>query len=121
MRVTPADEAAWIEGVVNRRGDHISIAYGEDRRPVALVARRARKGFTVQFLLKPRRADERSSRILSDVRGELTFYLHDVVGPDAWAFAQYHCTTPANQRSLVHWRWHPKAAGRRAPAPALLS
>jgi hypothetical protein len=64
----------------------------------------------VQFLLKARRQTEaRANKILDEVRRELTFYLLDVVGPDSWPFVQYHCDTPANWRSIVHWTWHPRA------------
>jgi hypothetical protein len=99
---------AWIEGVVDRNADHVSLSYGEAQRAVALVAPRGRQGFTVQFLLKARETEERANKILGDVRRELTFYLLDVVGPDSWAFVQYHCDAPANHRSIVHWTWHPK-------------
>ena len=105
---------AWVEGVVDRRADHVSLSYGERRRATALVAPHSRHGFTVQFLLKARRTQARTNKILDEVRRELTFYLLDVVGPDSWAFVQYHCETPANRRSLVHWAWHPKLV---APPP----
>ena len=110
MPVTGKARIAWVEGVVDRKADHISVSYGEARRAVALVAPHARHQFTVQFLLKERAADPRARRILDEVRRELTFYLLDVVGPDSWCFAQCHCDTPANHRSIVHWRWHPKSA-----------
>ena len=108
MRVTGKERTAWVEGVVDRGSDHVSVSYGEARRAVALVAPHARHSFTVQFLLKARHTDPRASRILDEVRRELTFYLLDVVGPDSWSFVQYHCDTPANRRSIVHWSWHPK-------------
>ena len=119
MRVTGKARPAWVEGAVKRSAEHVSVSYGESRRTVALIAPRG-KGFTVQFLLKVRRADARSSRILDDVRRELTFYLLDVVGPDSWPFVRYHCESPANRRSIVHWSWHPAPArgtgnGRRTP------
>ena len=111
MRLTArAPRTAWVEGVVDRRADHISLSYGESQRAMALVAQHGRYGFTVQFLLKARRTEVRANKILDEVRRELTFYLLDVVGPDSWAFVQYHCETPANRRSSVHWTWHPKAA-----------
>ena len=99
---------AWTEGIVNRRDDHISLSYGEKRQAVALVAPDRQRGFTVQFLLKERRAEPKASGILNQVRRELTFYLLDIVGPDSWAFVQYHCDTPANRLSRIHWAWHPK-------------
>jgi hypothetical protein len=119
MRVTGKARPAWVEGAVKRSAEHVSVSYGESQRTVALIAPRG-KGFTVQFLLKVRRADARSSRILDDVRRELTFYLLDVVGPDSWPFVRYHCESPANRRSIVHWSWHPAPArtagdGRREP------
>ena len=110
MRITKKERVAWVEGPVNRAADHVSVSYGEGDRAVALVAPHARKGFRVQFLLRARHTDARTSRILDEVRRELTFYLLDVVGPDSWPFVQYHCDTPANRRSRVHWRWHPHAA-----------
>ena len=116
MRLTAKARPAWVEGAVNRRTEHVSVSYGESRRPVALVAPRPSNGFTVQFLLKARRADVRAIRILDEVRRELTFYLLDVVGPDSWPFVQYHCDTPANSRSIVHWSWHPTPDKKRAAA-----
>ena len=119
MRLTGKERIAWVEGIVNRLAEHVSVSYGESRRAVALVAPRRRSGFTVQFLLKARRHDARASRILDDVSRELTFYLRDVVGPDSWPFVQYHCGSPANLRSIVHWRWHPtSAAGAHAHSTA---
>ena len=112
MRISEKSREAWFEGVVNRNTDHVSISYGEGRKAVALIARHATRGFMVQFLLKARRSDVRASRILDDVRRELTFYLLDVVGPDSWPFIKYHCDTPANRRSIVHWSWHPRTAGK---------
>ena len=117
MRITAKAKPAWTEGVVDRRADHVSISYGEARSAVALIAPRRHNGYTVQFLLEARAADLRANRILDDVRRELTFYLLQAVGPDSWPFVQYHCGSPANHRSLVHWRWHPKAAGRLAKGP----
>lgn len=111
MRITGKERVAYVEGVVNRDSDHVSVCYGEARKAVALVAP-AREGFTVQFLLKARRADERARKVLDEVRRELTFYLLDVVGPDSWPFVQYHCDTPANRRSIVHWRWHPRSPNK---------
>ena len=108
MRITAKTRTAWVEGVVDKHHDHVSISYGESRKTVALIAPHATQGFTVQFLLKARRTDERTSKILNDVRRELTFYLLDVVGPDSWPFVRYHCETPANHRSIVHWSWRPK-------------
>ena len=111
MRLTArAPRTAWVEGVVDRRADHVSLSYGESQRAMALVAQHGRYGFTVQFLLKARRTEVRANKILDAVRRELTFSLLDVVGPDSWAFVQYHCETPANRRSSVHWTWHPKVA-----------
>ncbi|GEM_PF-3209629 len=120
MRLGQKERVAWVEGVVDRGADYVSISYGEARRVVALIAQRAAQGFTVQFLLKAHHTDERATKILNDVRRELTFYLLDVVGPDSWPFVQYHCDTPANHRSIVHWRWHPQAALRREKKPRTL-
>ena len=106
MRSANHSELAWVEGPVNRAAEHASVCYGESGKAVALVAPHKRHGFTVQFLLKARRSDPRASRILDDVRRELTFYLLDVVGKDSWPFVRYHCETPANRRSIVHWSWH---------------
>ena len=110
MRIKSKPRIAWTEGIVNRRRDHASLSYGEDRRVVALVGRRPSKGFTVQFMLKARQADQRAARILDAVRKDLTFYLLDVVGPDSWPFVEYHCSTPANTRSIVRWNWHSKSS-----------
>ncbi len=108
MRITRKPRVAWTEGIVDRKTDHVSLSYGEDRRAVALVERRA-KGFRVQFLLKARANDARAEKILGAVQKELTFYLLDVVGPDSWPFVRYHCDTPANTRSIVRWSWHSKS------------
>lgn len=110
---TRTSRPAWIEGVVDQGGDHISLSYGENRRATALVAPHPRQGFTVQFLLKARRTEVQANKILDEVRRELTFYLLDVIGPDSWAFVQYHCETPANRLSRVHWTWHPHAERQR--------
>ncbi len=110
---TRTPRAAWVEGVVDRKADHVSLTYGESQRAMALAAPDGRHGFTVQFLQKARRTEERRIKILDEVRRELTFYLLDVVGPDSWAFVQYHCDTPANRCSLVHWTWHPKTIAPR--------
>lgn len=112
MRITTKARVAWVEGIVDRSADHVSISYGESRQAVALIAQRKTAGFTVQFLLDTHRTDARVDKILRQVRQELTFYLLDVVGPDSWSFVQYHCETPANRRSIVHWRWHPKEPAR---------
>ena len=102
--------AAWVEGVVDRRDDHVSLSYGEGRRAIALAAPHTRHGFTVQFLLKARRGEAHAHKILDQVRSELTFYLLDVVGPDSWGFVQFHCESPANRLSRVHWTWHPRSS-----------
>ncbi len=107
MRFSQKARVAWMEGVVNRDEEHASVCYGENPRAVALVAPDDKRGFTVQFLLKARRGDARADRILDAVRRELTFYLLEIIGPDSWAFVEYHCDTPANRRSIVHWSWHP--------------
>ena len=99
---------AWTEGVVNRTADHVSLTYGESLRPMALVAPHRRYGFLVQFLFRPGPGEVRRHKMLAEMRSELTFYLRYAVGPDSWPFVQYHCDTPANQRSSVHWNWHPK-------------
>ena len=113
MRLTRrTPRPAWVEGVVNRAADHVSLSYGESHRAMALVAPHRRHGFTVQFLRKARRTEVRANQMLDEVRRELTFYLLDVVGPDSWPFVQYHCDTPANRLSRVHWTWHPKAERR---------
>ena len=116
LRTSGKERPAWVEGLVSRRGEHISISYGERRSAVALVAPHDTSGFTVQFLLKARRKDAQSSKILGAVQQELSFYLHDVVGPDSWPFARYHCETPANLRSIVHWSWHPRSGDERKPS-----
>ena len=108
MRSPTTARPAWVEGVVNRQADYVSVSYGEGRNAVALIAPHATRGFRVQFLLKARHTNPRTSRILDEVRRELAFYLLEVVGPDSWPFVQYHCDSPANRRSLVHWAWHPK-------------
>jgi hypothetical protein len=100
---------AWVEGLVDREADHVSLSYGESRRAVALVAPHGQQGFTVQFLLKARRTEARANKLLDAVRRELTYYLLEAIGPDSWTFVQYHCETPANRLSIVHWAWHPKS------------
>ena len=111
---TRTPKPAWIEGTVDRKADHVSLSYGERRRVMALVAPHREHGFTVQFLKSPETMSQ-PTRILEEVRQELTFYLLNIVGPDSWTFVQYHCDTPANQLSRVHWAWHPKPM---APQPA---
>ena len=99
---------AWSEGVVDRAGDHVSLTYGDSLRPMALVAPDRRDGFTVQFLFRPDLGQAQRDKMLAEMRDEMTFYLLHAVGSDSWAFVQYHCDTPANHRSKVHWTWHPK-------------
>lgn len=118
MRRTQKPLEAWTEGTVNRTAEHIQICYGEGHKAVALVAPRPSKGFTVQFMLRPSDEHPRIARILSEVRGELEFYLLHGIGPDSWLFARYHCETPANHRSLVHWSWHPRATAATRTAGA---
>jgi hypothetical protein len=108
MRHSQDLRTLWDEGVVDRGQDHIQIRYGERNKPVALVTRHADKRFKVQFLLRERPGDAHSRRILNEVRGDLTHYLFGLVGPDSWAFAQFHCGTVANFSSRVRWSWHPK-------------
>jgi hypothetical protein len=110
MRFSKQPKPVWVEGVVNQHADHVRIRYGEASRPIALIGK-TKKGFTVQFLLKAQENDLRVSRILNEIRRELIFYLHDVVGPDSWPYVQYHCGSPANLRSIVHWSWHPSLPG----------
>lgn len=107
LSLKPKPKAAWVEGKVNRRAEHASVCYGESQRLVALVAPHKRHHFTVQFVMKERPSNPISIRILDDVRRELRFYLLDVIGPNSWPFVQFHCDTPANRRSTVHWSWHP--------------
>lgn len=106
---TQESKPAWVEGVVDRGAEHVSLSYGERQRAMALAAPHRAHGFTVQFLFKAPAAAPHANRMLEEVRRELTFYLLDVVGPDSWAFVQYHCDTPANHLSRVHWTWHPKS------------
>ncbi len=103
----PKPKIAWVEGKVDRRGEHASLCFGDGERPVALVAPHERHGFTVQFMMKERRSEPRTVRVLETVRRELRFYLLDAIGPNAWSFVEYHCETPANRDSVVHWTWHP--------------
>lgn len=110
-----APKIAWMEGTVNRKADHVSLSYGERRQAMALVAPN-RNGFTVEFVYKASGTAAHATRMLDEVRHELDFYLLEVVGPDSWAFVQYHCDTPANHLSRVHWTWHPKPA---SPQPVL--
>lgn len=108
MRTTRYDRPAWVEGVVNQASEHIQICYGERRMPVARVTRDANKEFVVEFLVSKRMTQRLAGRILEEVRRELDFYLLGAIGPDSWAFAQYHCDTAANMCAVVHWRWQPK-------------
>lgn len=117
----------WVEGLVDTNDDHIKLWHGKpptaDRggavrqsgRPVALLARGRGKTFTVQFLVTARPRDQRTAKILKDVRRELDFYLIELSTPDRpdpWAYAQYHCYTAANIYSKVHWGWYPKGPKR---------
>ena len=117
----------WVEGIVDTNEDHIRLWHGkpptenkggavrERGRPDALVARGRGKTFTVQFLLAARPTDQRTAKILQDVRRELDFYLIELSTPDRpapWAYAKYHCYTAANIYSKVHWGWFPKGHRR---------
>lgn len=116
----PTPKPAWIEGIVDPKREHASLCYGERRQIMARVTPHRREGFIVQFLLKaPPGAPQ--ARMLDEVRRELTFYLLDVVGPDSWAFVQYHCDSPANHLSRVHWSWHPEAERPSRPSRTRLA
>lgn len=99
----PAERPTWKEGYVDPRREHFELRYGERKAPLARVGRDPSQWVLVQFLVETRDGDAR----LNAVRGELTYYLFSVAGPNAWAFARFHCDTPANRTSSVHWRWQP--------------
>ncbi len=117
MKNTQEPKVAWYKGKVDPREEHIEIRYGERHRPVARVARDVRKQFTVQFLLAARSGDARRRKLLDEVSSDLDRYLLELVGPDSWAFVQFHCGTAANRCSNVHWSWHPKITRRMARVP----
>jgi hypothetical protein len=108
-RGRPKTDRTWSQGKVDPKREHLAICYGDSRVPVALVARENLNTFTVEFLTGRRVSDAMLARISQHVRRELDWYLIQCVSPDAWAFAQYHCDTPANMSSPVHWSWHPKS------------
>ena len=108
MRFTHTTRPAWIEGIVDPKGDHIKISYGQRQVPVALLSCAARNTFTVEFVVSRSITHRFANRIREAVCRELDFYLLHCVGPDSWAFVQYHCNTAANTCSTVHWSWQPK-------------
>ncbi len=98
----------WTEGNVDTNDDHIKIRFGEEPRPVALVAADGKNSFTVQFLFRWRRGDIKSTRIRREVCKDLDFYLIEKGEKDPWAYAIHHCSTTANVYADVHWSCHSK-------------
>jgi len=99
----------WTEGIVDKEEDHVKITYGDDSVPVALVAPRGKRAFTVQFVLgsEPSTA-ELHQKILEETRDQLDFYLVEKGEENPWAYAIYHCGTAGNIYSQVHWGYYPK-------------
>ena len=102
-------QPTWEEGYVDPQQEHFELRYGERQTPVARVGRDRERRVFVQFLDEKRDKNPRFHAIFGAVTGELTHYLFGAVGPDAWAFARFHCDTPANLASPVHWQWCPGA------------
>lgn len=103
----PTAPPTWEEGFVNPQKEHFELRYGERHLPVARVGRDQEKRIFVQFLDKKRNDNSRTRAITSAVSGEVTHYFFGAVGSDGWAFARFHCETPANLASQIHWSWQP--------------
>ena len=101
----PPARVTWEEGVVDPRQEHFELRYGERQAPVARVGRDSSGKVMVQYLVEASGEDPRRRAMLNDVGGELTHYLFGAVGANAWEFARFHCDTPANLASRVHWSW----------------
>jgi len=98
--------------VVDDGKEHIELCHGialktphEDWVPIVRIGRPKEHLFPVQWLLKSGCPEHQT--MLDDARRELDFYLVDLVNPDPWEYAQYHCTTAANAYSSIHWSYFP--------------
>ena len=100
-------EWSWRESSVNERGDYVELRYGsqdadpESWVPAARVGPPKRRVFVVQWLVDPRRPENRD--LVEAVEDNLDYYLKDVGRPDPWSYAQYHCGTMSNWYGDVHW------------------
>ena len=102
----------WREGSVDATEEHIELRYGDASKtnheswlPIALVGRPADRVFPVFWLMKP--DDPSHEEMISAAKRELDFYLVELLEPDPWAYAKYHCNTAANIYSSVHWSYIP--------------
>lgn len=95
----------WKPGYVDPGQDHFELRYGQRQRPIARVGRSRSGQVLVQYLMKARGKELLFNKMLNDVNSELTYYLFGALGSNAWTFARFHCDTPANISSQVHWRW----------------
>ena len=104
MEVLVSD--CWIEGKVDRSREHIVITYSsapEDReKRVAYIMPITSNAFVVQFLSSLRKKENKE--IYEAVKLDLDSYLVKKAESNPWKYAQYHCTTTANEYSKVHWR-----------------
>ena len=98
----------WQEGPVDRTKEHFELRYGsiEDGgwsawTPVALIGPPMGGVVQVQFLVES--GDPKNAEAVSDVNGEIQFYLFELGERDPWAYAQYHSGTTSNAISTVHW------------------
>jgi len=104
----------WIEGVVDKKEEHVEITYGDFSKdekliPIALVAPGEDHVFIVQFIYKGDPHDKKMRSILKEVTHQLDFFLVEKGEEDPWAYVQYHCIyTAANLYSNVHWGWFVK-------------
>ena len=109
-----SDSQQWncSKGSVDRQSDHFEIRYGDASNAgpdqwlsVALVGRSADGTLNVEFLID--RSDPENSATVKAVEKELNFYIVEKRERHPWNYMQYHCGTPANLYSNVHWSFHP--------------
>ena len=97
----------WQKGPVDRTKEHFELRYGSIDAgwsawtPIALIGPPMGGVVQVQFLVEP--GDPKNAEAVSDVNGEIQFYLFELGERDPWAYAQYHCGTTSNAISTVHW------------------
>lgn len=95
-----------MEGPVDSSGEHMRLCFGEEWKPVALLAPTGEGRYTAEFLLDPSASGE-AADAMREARKELDFYLVELNEPDPWAYAIYHCGTASNLYSSIHWEYHP--------------
>jgi hypothetical protein len=94
---------SWSEGLVDKNSEYVEITYQDKSDPVALIGKVDGTNFVVQFLINKDQPDNK--KILKSVICDVDYYLIEKQEEDPWLYAKYHCTTPSNIYSSVHWSY----------------